>query len=261
MTPTGRRLLGRAMPWLTVAGVLIVWQAGCTVFAVPEFVLPRPSRVIETLFGSFGAIWFHAQHTLMTTAGGFALAVVVGVLLGILVGSSRLAYEGLYPLLIGFNSVPKVALVPVLVVWFGIGTVPAVLTAFMLSFFPVAVNVATGLATVEPELQDLLRSLGASRWDIIRKVGLPRSLPYFFASLKIAITLAFVGSVIAETLASNQGIGTLVEQASANFRLPLVFAGLFVVAAMGIAMYAVFAVIERRMTHWATRTPDFGIGG
>ena len=257
-----QRALGRAMPWLTVAALLVLWEAACVLFAVPEFVLPRPTRVIETLAGSFGAIWFHAQHTLLTTMAGFALAVVVGVLLGILVGSSRLAYQGLYPLLVGFNSVPKVALVPVLVVWFGIGTVPAVLTAFMLSFFPVAVNVATGLATLEPELEDVLRSLGATRWDIIRKVGLPRALPYFFASLKIAITLAFVGSVIAETLASNQGIGTLVEQASANFRLPLVFAGLFVVAAMGIAMYSVFAVIERRMTGWAIRsTTEFGIGG
>ena len=256
-----RRALGRLMPVLVLLGLLLLWEAGCRLFAVPEFVLPRPSRILETLLSTFGPIWFHASHTLLTTAAGFLLAVVVGVLLGILVGSSTLAYQGLFPLLIGFNAVPKVALVPVLVVWFGIGTAPAVLTAFMLSFFPVAVNVATGLATVEPELQDLLRSLGASRLDIIRKVGLPRSMPYFFASLKIAITLAFVGSVIAETLASNVGIGTLVEQASANFRIPLVFAGLFVVAAMGIAMYALFAVLERRVTGWATRTTDFGIGG
>jgi NitT/TauT family transport system permease protein len=184
------------------------------------------------------------------------------MLLGILVGSSRLAYLGLYPVLIGFNSVPKVAVVPVLVVWFGIGTVPAVLTAFLLSFFPIAVNVATGLATVEPELRDVLRSLGATELDIVRKVGIPRSLPYFFASLKIAITLSFVGSVISETLASNVGIGTLMTQAAANFRIPLVFAALVVVAAMGIAMYAVFAAIERRMIGWALRTTvDFGAGG
>lgn len=250
-----------ALPWIAILLLLLAWEVACTVFDVPEFVLPRPSRVIAALVSSFDAIWFHAWHTLLTTLAGFALAVAFGVALGIVVGSSRLAYRSLYPLLIGFNSVPKVALVPVLVVWFGIGTIPAVLTALMLSFFPVAVNVATGFATVEPELEDVLRSLGATRGDIVVKVGLPRSLPYFFASLKIAITLAFVGSVIAETLASNQGIGTLVEQASANFRMPLVFAGLFVVAAMGILMYAVFAAIERRMTGWATRTVDFGIGG
>ena len=128
-------------------------------------------------------------------------------------------------------------------------------------FFPIAVNVAAGLATVEPELEDVLRSLGATRVDIILKVGLPRSLPYFFASLKIAITLAFVGAVIAETMASNEGIGTLIVQASSNLRIPLVFAALTVIAVMSIVMYVGFAVIERRTTGWATRSTDFGIGG
>ena len=252
---------GTTLPLITLLALLLVWEVGCTLFGVPEFVLPRPSRIAVTLIDSFGPIWTHAQHTLLTTLAGFAMAVVFGVVLGVAVGSSRMVYQAIYPLLIGFNSVPKVALVPVMVVWFGIGTVPAVLTAFLLSFFPVAVNVATGLATLEPELEDVLRSLGASQKDIIVKVGLPRSMPYFFASLKVAITLAFVGSVIAETLASNIGIGTLVEQASANFRMPLVFAGLAVVAVMGIVMYAIFAGIERRMTGWATRSTDFGIGG
>jgi NitT/TauT family transport system permease protein len=261
MNPAARRHLGTAMPWLIVIVVLLLWEASCTAFHMPEFILPRPSRIIEALIADFGAIWFHAQHTLITTLTGFILAVLFGLVLGILIGSSRLAYQGLYPLLVGFNSVPKVALVPVMVVWFGIGTAPAVLTAFMLSFFPVAVNVATGLATLEPELEDVLRSLGATRRDIVIKVGLPRAMPYFFASLKVAITLAFVGSVIAETLASNEGIGTLVEQASANFRVPLVFAGLFVVSAMGILMYVGFALIERRITGWAIRPVDFGIGG
>jgi len=256
-----KEMLGRLMPVLTVVVLLIVWEAVCRIFALPIFVLPPPSAVAVVLVKTFPAIWFNAEETLITTVLGFVIAVVVGLVLGVIVGSSRLAYQGLYPVLIGFNSVPKVALVPLLVVWFGIGAVPAVITAFLLSFFPVAVNVATGLATVEPELQDVLRSLGATRFDIVRKVGLPRSMPYFFASLKIAITLAFVGSVISETLASDRGIGTLVEEASANFEVPLVFAGLTVVAAMGIAMYALFAFIERRMTHWAVRTEQFGIGG
>jgi NitT/TauT family transport system permease protein len=258
---TENKKLGRAMPYLTVFAMLIVWELTCILLAVPSFVLPRPSIVAISLYQNFGTIWFHAERTLLTTLLGFAFAVVVGVILGILVGSSRLIYQGLYPVLIGFNSVPKVALVPLMVVWFGIGYVPAVLTAFMLSFFPIAVNIATGIATLEPELQDVLRSLGASRLDVIRRVGLPRSLPYFFASLKIAITLAFVGSVISETLASDRGIGALVEQASANFKIPLVFAGLVVVATLGIAMYAIFAYMEKRMTHWATRTIEFGIGG
>lgn len=243
----------RVMPWLVVIGLFLVWEVACHALTVPHYILPAPSVVFDTTIRYAGPIWDHSVHTLMTTLAGFAVAVVGGVLLGMAVGASPLVYHGLYPVLIGFNAIPKVAVVPVLVVWFGIGTVPAILTAFMISFFPIAVNVATGLATLEPELEDVLRSLGASRWDILVKVGLPRSLPYFFASLKVAVTLAFVGSVIAETVASNEGIGYLMLQASSRFDIPLVFAGLLVIAAMGVVMYFLFAAVEGRMTGWATR--------
>jgi NitT/TauT family transport system permease protein len=183
------------------------------------------------------------------------------MLLGIVVGSSRLAYSALYPLLVGFNSVPKAALVPIFVIWFGAGTVPAVITAFMLSFFPIVANIATAFATIEPELLEVMRSLGASQRDMTIKIGIPRSLPFFFASLKIAITLAFVGSVIAEIVAGNHGIGNVMLIASSNFNVSLVFAALLVVGVMGIAMYAIFDVFERRMTGWsvrATQTQHFG---
>ena len=249
-------LLGKAMPWLVTVAMLVLWEAACLIFSIPEFILPRPTRVIEVIIGSASAIWFHASLTLLTTTVGFVMAVVIGVAIGIAVGSSRLIYQGFYPLLIGFNSVPKVAVVPVLVVWFGIGPIPAVLTAFMMSFFPIAVNVATGLATVEPELEDVLRSLGAKRRDLLFKVGMPRSLPFFFASLKVAITLAFVGAVISESIASSRGIGTLMVRAASDFRIPLVFAGLVVTAAMGIIMYVAFAVLETHTTKWATRRAD-----
>lgn len=246
-------LLGKAMPWLVTTAVLLVWEAGCRLLQVPEFILPAPTRIIEATIEYWGPIWFHASQTLWTTLIGFFLSVVFGLLLGIAVGSSQLIYKGLYPLLIGFNSIPKVAIVPVLVIWFGVGTIPAILIAFLMSFFPIAVNVATGLATVEPELEDVLRSLGAKRRDLIIKVGLPRSMPFFFASLKVAITLAFVGSVISESIASSRGIGTLMVQAAADFRVALVFAGLLVTAIMGVAMYLVFAAVEARTTQWATR--------
>nr|WP_245913397.1 ABC transporter permease [Caenispirillum bisanense] len=230
-----------------------MWEAVCRGFAVPEYVLPTPSASFTAIWQFRDAIWMHAVQTLYTTVAGFAIAVAFGVLLGGLVGASKTIYDALNPLLIGFNSVPKVAVVPILVMWFGIGTVPAILTAFLISFFPIVVNVATGLATLEPELRDVLRSLGATRRDILVKVGFPRALPFFFASLKIAITLAFVGSVLSETVASNKGIGYLMMAASSKFNVPLVFAGLLVIAAMGIAMYEVFNRIERRSTKWATR--------
>ncbi|MEO1103215.1 MAG: ABC transporter permease [Pseudomonadota bacterium] len=232
---------------------ILLWEAVCRVFEIKKFVLPAPSMIAESLWTWHSVILMHAAQTLYTTLIGFVLAVVGGLMLGVAVGYSRFLYKALYPILIAFNSVPKVAIVPILVIWFGIGTVPAVITAFMLSFFPIVVNVAAGLATVEPEMEDVLRSLGASRRDIFWKVGLPRSMPYFFASLKIAITLALVGSVISETIASNSGIGYLMLNASSRFDVPLVFAGLVVVAAMGVAIYAVFASFENRFTGWATR--------
>lgn len=261
MSESSRAYLEVAMPWLVAIGLLIFWQLVVTVFNIEEFVLPSPITIYEAFLQYREPIIEHALYTLKNTLIGFAIGIVVGVALGVAIGSSRLAYKGLYPLLIGINSVPKAAIVPILVLWLGIGQAPAVATAFLLCFFPIAVNVATGLATVEPELQDVLRSLGASKMDILRKVGLPRAMPYFFASLKVAITLAFVGTVISETLASNDGIGYLMLQASSQFRVPLMFAGLFVIALMGVATYLVFAVLESRMTGWAMRGEQGAMGG
>ena len=200
----------------------------------------------------------NAWQTFMTTAVGFFFAVIFGLIGGVLFGSSTLVYDGFYPALVGFNSIPKVAVIPILVIWFGIGTVPAIVTAFLISFFPILVNVAAGIATVEPELKDVLRALGAKQWQIVRKVGLPRSMPYFFASLKVAITFAFVGSIVAETVAANKGIGNLMLVASSRFEVPLAFAGLLVTSMMGIGMYLVAEFLERRTTGWATRGADLG---
>jgi NitT/TauT family transport system permease protein len=247
------RLKLQLAPWLATIALFAIWELGVRLFDVPEFILPTPSASLQALIQFAGPIWHNAWFTLWVTLVGFTIAVVFGLVLGIVTGASALSYAALYPLLIGFNSIPKVAIVPILVIWFGIGAIPAILTAFLISFFPICVNVATGIATLEPELKDVLRSLGARPLDILLKVGLPRSMPYFFASLKVAVTLAFVGSVISETIAGNRGIGYLMLQASSSFRVPLVFAGLIVVAVMGIVMYAVFAVIEKRVTGWAFR--------
>jgi NitT/TauT family transport system permease protein len=248
-----KRLIKRAMPWLVALAVLLVWELLCWLFGVPEFILPRPSSIIRVLVQHWSDLLDQAVYTLTMTTLGFLIAVVVGMGLGVLIGSSRLVYKGLYPVLIAFNSIPKVAVVPVLVIWFGVGKWPAILAAFLVSFFPIVVNVATGLATIQPELTDVLRSLGASRLQILTKVGIPGSMPYLFASLKISITLAFVGAVLAETIASNSGVGALIVAAGARFEVPLVFAGLIVIAAMGVAMYAVCARIERWLTFWTVR--------
>lgn len=248
--------LKRIIPWASTIGFLVLWQLACTLFKIDVFILPSPARVCEALVAYSRPIMDDALQTLFTTVVGFALAVAFGLLLGIVIGASRLVYDGVYPIMIGFNSIPKAALMPIVVIWFGIGTVPAIIIAFSLAFFPIFVNVAAGLATIEPELNDVMRALGARKRQIILKIGLPRSMPYFFASLKVAIGMAFVGSVIAETIASNSGIGFLMMVASGRFDVPLAFAGLFVVAVMGIVMYEMFAWLERRMTFWATRVHD-----
>ncbi len=244
----------RLSPWLFTIGLLVIWEVVVRAFNIPTFFLPPPTAIAQAFVDYSGPIARNSWITLETTMIGFGLAVGFGMLLGLLVGWSRAIYAGLYPLMIGFNAIPKVAVVPILVLWFGIGFVPAVLTAFLISFFPIVVNVATGLATIEPELEDVLKALGASKLDIMRKVGIPRSLPYFFGSLKVAITLAFVGSVISESVASNYGIGNLMLQAQAQFQVPLIFAGLVALAIEGIAMYAAMAFLESRMTGWAQRS-------
>lgn len=261
MPRSGRRQLELAMPWLVIVSLLLIWQGIVKAFAIEPFVMPAPTAVFEAFLQYREPIMAHAMFTMTNTLLGFALGIVVGLLLGIFIGSSRLVYSGLYPLLIGINSVPKAAVVPILVLWLGVGQPPAIATAFLLCFFPIAVNVATGLATVEPELEDVLRSLGASKLDTLVKVGLPRAMPYFFASLKVSITLAFVGAVISETLASNDGIGYLMLQASSQFRVPLMFAGLAVIALMGVATYVVFAMLESRVTGWAVRGQQGPLGG
>mgnify|MGYP003336108013 CR=1 FL=1 len=232
----------------------MLFRSAVRIFNIPIFFLPPPTAVAMAFVEYWGPLYRHSLFTLSTTLIGFGMAVGFGLLLGLVIGWSRSIYAGLYPLMIGFNAIPKVAVVPILVLWFGIGFVPAVLTAFLISFFPIVVNVATGLATIEPELEDVLKALGASKLDIMRKVGIPRTLPYFFGSLKVAITLAFVGSVISESIASNYGIGNLMLQAQAQFQVPLIFAGLVALAIEGIVMYWLMAMLETRMTGWAQRS-------
>ena len=252
---TRQRLLSAG----ALVGFFVLWEVVCLAFGVSDLILPRPSQIALVLIHKMPLLWPHTVQTLYTTLAGFVLGVGAGIVIGVVIGSSKLAYDVTYPLLVGFSSIPKVAVVPLFVVWFGAGTVPAILTSMVISIFPVVVNVAAGLASTEPELEDVLRVLGARKRDILWNVGLPRALPYLFASLKIAITLAFVGTVLSETVAANKGIGTVMMIASGNFDVPMVFAGLFLLAAMGVALYAISSLVERRMTGWAQRKTDMAM--
>lgn len=238
------------LPIATAAILFLIWELVVRLFGIPEFILPTPSAILAEIPQWGEAVANNAWTTLFTTLTGFLFALGLGVMLGFVIGYSKLANLTLYPLLIGFNTIPKVALVPLMSIWFGIGTVPAVITAFLLAFFPIAANVAIGLATVETEMEDVLVSLGASRFDVFQKVGLPHTMPYLFASLKIAISQAFIGSVIAETVASNGGIGYVILSASSNFNIPLAFLALLALAVMGVVLYGLFVILEKRFVHW-----------
>jgi NitT/TauT family transport system permease protein len=248
----------RWSPLILLAAVLLLWQAIVMLFGVPEYIFPSPLQIAREFIEFKGALVEAAWKTFWVTMVGFCISIVVGVMLGFLIGSSRLAYTAIYPLMVAFNAVPKAAIVPILVVWFGIGLGPGILTAFLISFFPITVNIATGLATLEPELEDVLRVLGAKRWDVLVKVGLPRSMPYFYASLKVAITLAFVGTVLAEMTAGDSGIGYLISSAGSQQRTPLAFAGLVAIGVMAMAMYELFSWVEKRTTGWAHRGSQAG---
>lgn len=245
-------------PTLFVVALIVLWELIVRLFGIAPTILPSPLDIWKALLQYWEPLLSNSWQTLFTTLAGFGLAIVFGLLLGVFIGWSKTIYGALYPVMIGFNAVPKVAVVPILILWFGIGTVPAILTAFLISFFPIVVNVATGIATTEPELRDVLRALGASKLDIMRKVGIPRSMPYFFGSLKVAITLAFVGSVVSETVGSNAGLGKLMLDAQAAFKVELVFAALVALAVLGIVLYAITAWVEKRMTGWAFRGENQG---
>jgi NitT/TauT family transport system permease protein len=239
------------LPFIATIALFVLWELMVLIFKIPQFNLPAPSAIFQATVQFAPQIAANSLRTLWTTLLGFTLAVGVGVLLGFMIGYSRLAYLMLYPLLVAFNTIPKAAIVPLLAIWFGANAIPATITAFLLAFFPIAVNVALGLDTVEPEMKDVLRSLGASQVETFQKVGWPHTLPYIFASLKIAVSFAFIGSVISESVASNAGLGYLIVQATSDFNVALAFAGLLVLALMGVILYSFFVLIEKRVIYWA----------
>ena len=257
MRAFGQLLVRQVLPPLFFLGfTLLAWELMVRALGIASYVLPAPSDAFRILGLRFEPILAMALITLKSTLVGFACGVGLGLTLGILIGSSRSLYSTVYPALVGFNAVPAIALIPVFIIWFGVRPHISVMTAIVVCFFPVTVVVATAVAASSPELNDVLRSLGASRIDIMRKVALPRAMPQFFGSIKLAITGAFIGTIVAETVASNAGIGYLMIVATNNMDVPLAFAGLFVLAGMGVALYAISLFIEKRLTGWAYRIAD-----
>jgi NitT/TauT family transport system permease protein len=197
-----------------------------------------------------------AHHTAVTLGGTLASLIIgalVGLAVGLLIGYSPTVSRLLFPLLGGFHALPMSAFIPIFTVWFGLGAVPKVLAGVLIAFFPVAVNVVTGLRTIEPELWEMMRALRANKAQVFVKVGMPRAIPYFFASLKVAAAGAFIGNVVGEMLASGSGLGYVLLLATGTLEMSLAFAALTILLVLGIVMFLVFDTLERRVAPWAYR--------
>jgi len=246
------------VPILAIVLFLLFWEGLVWVNDWPNYKMASPSDLWPAFFRFKWLFLTFGWETLWRTVVGLLIAIVVGVLLGMVMGFSRILREGLYPLLVGFNAIPKATVVPIVALMFvGQHDLNTVLIAFMISFFPIAVSVSIGLSTLEPEYRDILRALGASQITIFWKIALPKTLPEFFGALKVAVTLAFIGTNLMEIVSPHgRGLGALFDSGKTNSDYPLMFAVLISLAVLGIALYYVVVVLERIFAGWAERQTD-----
>ena len=244
-----------AVPVIAIVIFLIFWEVLVWINDWPNYKMASPSDLWPA-FWKFRYLFFdYGWDTLWRTVVGLMLAVVVGVALGMIMGFSKTMRDALYPLLVGFNAIPKATVVPIIALIFvGQHNLNTVLIAFMISFFPIAVSVSIGLSTLEPEYRDILRALGASKLMIFWKIALPKTLPEFFGALKVAVTLAFIGTNLMEIVSPHgRGLGALFDSGKTNADYPLMFAVLIALAVLGIALYYVVVVLEKIFAGWAER--------
>jgi NitT/TauT family transport system permease protein len=250
--PWWQRLLLSAWvrPVLLVLVLLVVWDLTIRLFRIPPYLIPSPWSVVQQLGAEWPRLLEAAIPTTYATLGGFALSIAFGIPMALVIAYSRTVESFVYPLLVFSQSVPKIAIAPLFVVWFGFGIIPKVIAAFMLGFFPVVVSTVMGFKSVDPDMLDLARSMKSSRIETFMRISLPQALPSIFAGLKVSITLAVVGAVVGEFVGSNSGIGYLLQIANGNFDLPLMFAALTVLSAIGVVLFIAIDVVERWMIPW-----------
>jgi len=244
-------------PAAALGGFLLVWDVGARLAAVPEFLLPKPSRIAEFVVGNAALLWHHGQATITATILGFVLALAFGIVVAIAIVWST-PFEGvIYPLIVMTQVIPKVAVAPLIIVYMGFGLEPKVFLAFLVSFFPVVINTALGLKSVDRELLELLVSLRATKWQIMRKVRWYRALPHLVEAAKIAITLAIIGAIVGEFSAGNVGLGYLIVASASSVNTTMSFASLFVLIAMGIVLFYVIHLAGLLVTPWVRRDTEF----
>ena len=246
------------IPLYAIIIFLLFWEFLVWINGWPNYKMASPSDIWPAFWKFKSLFFYYGWDTLWRTVVGLLLAVLLGVFLGMVMGFSKILREAIYPLLVGFNAIPKATVVPIIALMFvGQHDLNTVLIAFMISFFPIAVSVSIGLSTLEPEYRDILRSLGASKSTIFWKIALPKTLPEFFGALKVAVTLAFIGTNLMEIVSPHgRGLGALFDSGKTNSDYPLMFAVLIALALLGIGLYYVVVFLERIFAGWAERSID-----
>jgi NitT/TauT family transport system permease protein len=248
-------------PTLALLGSVALWEAAVGILRVPEYLLPAPSGV----FAAFAAEWpyllVHTGVTLYEILWGFLLAIAVGLPLAVLIVYSPIFERSVYPLLVASQSIPKIAIAPLLIFWAGLGVFPKILVAFLIAFFPIVIDAVVGLRSVEPEMLHLARSMGASGAKVFLKIRLPSALPNIFAGLKVAVTLAVVGAIVGEFIQADRGLGYALLQANAMLNTRLSFAAILILAAIGVLLFVAVDWVERWLIPWhASRRSEVAAG-
>ena len=253
LSEVGQRL-SAVLPALGLAAaVLVVWEAAVRLFNIPQFVIPMPSAVAVALFQQRAALATASKATAIEVLFGFVLAAVVGVVVALAIVRFERFGKALYPLVVLFQTVPKVALAPIFILWFGYDLAPKIVLIVVIAFFPVAIDMLAGLQSVEPSFVALMRSVGASRGEILRRVRIPHSLPHLMAGLKVAITFSVIGAIVGEFAGASAGLGYVIQFASTQLETPLVFAALIVVSVLGLVFYYLVEFAERLLVPWSPK--------
>lgn len=237
-------------PIVLLTSLVLLWSLSIRVFQIPAYQVPAPGDVILTLIREGPDLLSQAWPTVSATLYGFLLSAAIGIPLAMLIAGSQAVESYVYPLIVFSQSVPKVAIAPLFVVWFGFGLLPKVLCAFLLGVFPVVVSAVQGFKSVDTEMLDLARAMEANRLQVFRMVSLPSALPSIFAGLKICVTLAVVGTVVGEFVGANSGLGYVLQRSIGNFELPTMFAALLLLAFLGMILFWFVEIIERLAIPW-----------
>jgi NitT/TauT family transport system permease protein len=253
------KLVAALAPTLTMIGILILWEIGCRVFRVPEFLLPAPSAILLASLTLSPGEWIgHIMATLQVALMGYGTAIVLGIPLGVVLALSPVLSRTVYPILVVIHSTPIVAVAPIIVVTLGVGFLPRIVITAIISFFPLVISTATGVLSTPDELVELSRSLRATRWREITQIRLPYAVPHIFSALKISITLAIVGAVVAEFVAAERGLGYAILFATSSFRIPQAFAGLAMLVVLSLILFRAVVMLQTRLFPWSLRRDKSG---